>query len=650
MDAQLDQPVVTKQKDESSWSMQDSRDLYRIDKWGNQYFSISEKGEVQAHLGENGQNLVSLFDVVKGAEERGLRSPILVRMVDLLYAQIRRINHAFNSAIAQYSYQGTYRGVYPIKVNQQQQVLEELAQHSQELNVGLEAGSKAELIAALAHLQGEEPLLICNGYKDEEFIHLALHAIQIGIRCIMVVETAKEVDYIIRASQELKVKPVIGIRVKLSTRGGGHWTHTGGDSSVFGLNSAQIVTVVDKLREANMLDCLQLLHYHLGSQIPSIQDIRQSVTEAARVYVGLVKEGANMNTLDIGGGLAIDYDGSNSTDSSSRNYSLDEYCQDIIEVVQNIMDESEIPHPTLVTEAGRATVAFYSVLIFNVLEVSRYQIEEVLPHKDQDHHELVNGLLDVEQKLANKEKLKPSEAINDAYYYRDEVRQLFKHGVISLRERALAEKCFWNVLQRVRDNLKDSDQIPENCQELSSLLSDIYYGNFSLFQSLPDSWAINQLFPIMPIHRLGEEPDRQAIISDITCDCDGRIDRFIGEEETHETLLLHNPKDDEDYYLGVFIVGAYQETLGDLHNLLGDTNVISVVADEQGEIEFVRELEGDSVEEVLSYVEYNPKAMLEAFRRRVEKAVSTQKISVQQRRQIVEAYQEGMRGYTYYEA
>lgn len=649
MNSELDTSTLSSASTKQ-WSTKDSEALYRINQWSNDYFSISEKGEVQAHLGEEGQYSISLHEVVKGAEQRGLRSPLLIRMVDLLYAQIRRINGAFASAISQYNYQGDYRGVYPIKVNQQQQVLEELAEHSSDLNVGLEAGSKAELIAALAHLKGDNQLLICNGYKDEEFINLALHAIQIGIRCVMVVETVKEVNYIIDCSKKLGVQPIIGLRVKLSTRGGGHWTHTGGDSSVFGLNSAQIVTVVDQLRDANMLDCLQLLHYHLGSQIPSIQDIRKSVTEACRIYAGLVAEGANMNTLDIGGGLAIDYDGSSSTASSSRNYSLDEYCKDIIEVVQTITDEANIPHPTLVTEAGRATVAFYSVLIFNILDVSRYQIEELHADQDDSHHELVKGIIDVEDKLAHHEKLTPSEAINDAYYYRDEVRQLFKHGVVSLRERALTEKCFWNILQRVRDQLKGETHLPENCQELSAQLSDIYYGNFSLFQSLPDSWAIDQLFPIMPIHRLDEEPNRQAILSDITCDCDGRIDKFIAEDDTQDSLLLHGIKEGEEYYLGAFIVGAYQETLGDLHNLLGDTNVVSVRANQDGEIRFARELEGDSVSDVLEYVEYHPKTMLAAFRQLVEQAVDQKKITVQERQKIVEAYQEGLRGYTYFES
>jgi arginine decarboxylase len=440
---------------------------------------------------------------------------------------------------------------------------------------------------------------------------------------------------------------VLGVRIKLSSSASGHWKDSGGDRSVFGLSSAEVIEAVDTLREAGMLDCLQLLHYHLGSQLPNIREIRTGLMEACRVYIGLREEGAPMGMLDIGGGLAVDYDGSHTDFASSCNYTMSEYCRDVIEVVQEIMDSTETPHPTIVTESGRATVAYYSVLIFNILDSSRSSGEDTLPSLPEDMGTITKNIYETAAGLRS-ENLQ--ELYHDAGYYRDEARGLFKHGQISIRELALVERLFWYTMRKVQRLLVGMTYVPDDFEGLDEAMSDIYYANISVFQSLPDVWAINQILPVMPIHRLDEPPMRQAIISDITCDCDGKIDRFIDLQDVARTLPLHELTPGEDYLVGVFLVGAYQETLGDLHNLLGDTNVASIRVGANGEIEYVRELEGDSVEDVLSYVEYNPRDLMTHFRHKAERAVREGIINGQQRRLLTGAFEAGLRGYTYHES
>ena len=511
---------------------------------------------------------------------------------------------------------------------------------------GLEAGSKAELIAALAMLNEEDSLLVCNGYKDEEFIDLGLNAIKMGYKCFFVLEMPGELALIIERARRLKVRPLIGVRLKLSTRADGHWTDSGGDRSIFGLTTTQLIDVVDTLKKHGMLDCLKLLHYHLGSQIPNIRDIRSAVMEACRYYVDLAKEGAPMGYIDLGGGLAVDYDGSQTNFVHSRNYTLDEYTTDVIEVIKAVLDEADIPHPTVVTESGRALVAYHSVLLFNILDVNRFE-PLALPDKlPADVSEFMLNLKLVEDALSVKNL---QECYNDAIYYREEIRELFKHGSISLRERSLGENLFLKIMQEINRLAKKTKKMPPDLEDLHVALSDIYYGNFSVFQSLPDAWAIDQIFPIIPIHRLNEEPTREAILADITCDCDGKIDRFVDIHDVKMTLPLHETKENQEYYLGVFLVGAYQETLGDLHNLLGDTNVVSVRIQENGEYDLVKEIEGDSIADVLSYVEYNPKDLQELFRAKAEQAVRKGFISATDRKRIVHDYEESLRGYTYFE-
>jgi len=629
-----------------NWNIHDAEKLYRINDWGNGYFHISETGEVEVRLKDKSpQSSISLLSIAKGLQERGLKLPVLLRFSNILDDRIQHINESFLHAIQDAGYQGTYRGVYPIKVNQQQQVVEEICKYGQQYHHGLETGSKAELIIALAHIDDPEAYIICNGYKDEEYIDLALKGLQLGINTVLVVEMPGEVGIILQRSRALGIKPNIGLRMKPSTMASGHWTDSGGDRSVFGLNTTQVIQVVDRLRKENMLDCLKLLHYHLGSQIPNIHDIRVGATEAARFYAGLVQEGAPMGLLDIGGGLAIDYDGSHSNSPNSRNYTTKEYCDDVVEEIMTICKEEKISHPTIISESGRALVSYYSVLLMNILDTNVFwdgkNGEEVV--YDQMLMPALENLLYVRTMLNEKNA---QECLNDLNYYREEIRNKFLYGKVNMRERAAAEHVYWSIVAEIQQ--KYGDIHAAEIQKLEHQLSDIYYGNFSLFQSLPDVWAIDQLFPIMPIHRLETKPDRKAVLSDITCDSEGKIDKFITSKGVSDTLALHTPKEDEDYILGVFLVGAYQETLGDLHNLLGDTNVVSVTY-EDGNFSLHNELEGDTVADVLSYVEYEPKRLETMIRTKAEKAVQEGRITVQERRRLISAYTAGLRGYTYYE-
>ncbi|MEA5028095.1 MAG: biosynthetic arginine decarboxylase [Sphaerochaeta associata] len=629
-----------------NWNIHDAEKLYRINDWGNGYFHISETGEVEVRLKDKSpQSSISLLSIAKGLQERGLKLPVLLRFSNILDDRIQHINESFLHAIQDAGYQGTYRGVYPIKVNQQQQVVEEICKYGQQYHHGLETGSKAELIIALAHIDDPEAYVICNGYKDEEYIDLALKGLHLGINTVLVVEMPGEVGIILQRSRALGIKPNIGLRMKPSTMASGHWTDSGGDRSVFGLNTTQVIQVVDRLRKENMLDCLKLLHYHLGSQIPNIHDIRVGATEAARFYAGLVQEGAPMGLLDIGGGLAIDYDGSHSNSPNSRNYTTKEYCDDVVEEIMTICKEEKISHPTIISESGRALVSYYSVLLMNILDTNVFwdgkNGEEVV--YDQMLMPALENLLYVRTMLNEKNA---QECLNDLNYYREEIRNKFLYGKVNMRERAAAEHVYWSIVAEIQQ--KYGDIHAAEIQKLEHQLSDIYYGNFSLFQSLPDVWAIDQLFPIMPIHRLETKPDRKAVLSDITCDSEGKIDKFSTSKGVSDTLALHTPKEDEDYILGVFLVGAYQETLGDLHNLLGDTNVVSVTY-EDGNFSLHNELEGDTVADVLSYVEYEPKRLEAMIRTKAEKAVQEGRITVQERRRIISAYTAGLRGYTYYE-
>ncbi|MBU1693802.1 MAG: biosynthetic arginine decarboxylase [Verrucomicrobia bacterium] len=629
------------------WTPEDSAELYGIRNWGAGYFDVADNGDVIVRpRGKGGEVSISLMEIVSGLKARGLGMPVLVRFGDILASRVAQINASFAKVMADAGYGAGYRGVYPIKVNQQQQVVEDIVAFGRPFHHGLEAGSKAELIAALAYMSDPEAFIVCNGYKDEEFVELALHALKMGLQTIIVLEMANELPLVMERARAIGVRPRLGVRVKLATRGGGHWTDSGGDRSTFGLTASQIIDMVDWLRAENALDCLHMLHYHIGSQIPNIRSIRAAASEACRFYVDLVKEGARMGVLNVGGGLAVDYDGSHTNFPSSSNYAMDEYAADIVEVVMKACNAAQVGHPLLVSESGRATVAHHSVLLFNVLDATQFESHGLPESLPADVPEPLRQLMDVSASLTSKNV---QECYHDAVYYRDETRALHEVGSISLRHRALAERIFWSIITRIAVEIQGRKYVPDELSGLEMAIADVYYGNFSVFQSLPDVWAIDQLFPVMPVHRLKEAPTRQATISDITCDCDGKIDRFIDLHDVRQTLPVHELDDSGEYYMGVFLVGAYQETLGDLHNLLGDTNVVNLRIGEEGAVEYAHEISGDTVADVLSYVEYNPQEMLDRMRKTAEQAVRSGRITVEDRRQLMQAYETGLRGYTYFE-
>jgi len=628
------------------WTPDDSAALYGIRDWGAGYFDLDANGDVTVGVTfPSGKRVnIPLPTIVAGAKQRGNALPLLLRIENLLDDRIALLNDSFRSAIQSAGYRGDYRGVFPVKVNQQCQVIEEISRFGARYGHGLEAGSKAELVLALAALQ-DGGLLICNGYKDREFIDLGLWARKLGIPCFFVIESPAELPLILERSAALGIEPLIGVRTKVSAKVGGLWTETSGDRSSFGLSTIQLVGVVDTLREHGLLHCLQLLHCHLGSQIPHLEDIRTGVQEASRFYADLVGEGAAMGYIDLGGGLAVDYMGSKANHVHSRNYSLDDYCATIVATIAANLDPQQIAHPHIVTESGRATVAYSSLLLFDVLDVMHFEAGAVptrLPANAQA--ELVR-LFVLHEDLAAHE---PAAAYADALAGRDVMRDLFRAGAVSLRERALSENLFLAIAQRIASHIDTLPSVPAGLTTLRQTLADIYYGNFSVFQSLPDTWAIGQVFPVLPIHHHLEPPCREAILSDLTCDCDGKLDRFIVAGSERSTLPVHPLRPGEEYLLGVFLMGAYQETLGDLHNLFGDTHVVSVRINEDGGFDVMKEIPGDSIGDVLSYVEYQPQVVFEQFRDRAEGAVRAGLISVPERQTIVDAFAARLRGYTYY--
>ena len=632
-----------------SWTAEDSARLYGIERWGMQYFGIGEDGFVSVTAPtSSGKQTVSMKQIISGLADRELSMPVMLRIENLIDDRVQELNTGFRDAISRSGYKSEYRSVFPIKVNQQKHVVESIAKAGSSFDHGFEAGSKPELMVALSMAPTNDSLIVCNGYKDEEFIDLGLQARRLGHRCFFVIESLDELALIIRQAKSWNVDPLIGCRVKLSTTVSGHWAKDSGDRSLFGLTARQTIAAVDMLREAEMLDSLQMLHFHLGSQLTNIRNVRDGVREACRFYIGLVEDGAPMGYFNLGGGLAVDYDGTFSTEPHSRNYDLDEYCVDVVECVMDSLDKHDAPHPVLVSESGRWTVAPTSVLLFNVLSVTDFDPISIETEPDQEFCQPIKDMYDA---MANLHVRRVQENYNDANYYRDQLRELFRSGQIQLRERAFGENLYLTILNRIAfEILPQLSRIPAELTSLNDQLADIYYGNFSVFQSLPDAWAIEQIFPTMPLHRLDEKPTRTAIIADLTCDCDGKLDRFTDSEgDASRTLRLHNLKENEPYYLGVFLVGAYQETLGDLHNLFGDTNVASISIDDDGKVCFVEEIHGDSISDVLSYVEYQPQDLIQRFRSRAEQAFSDGTITAEQRKEMLKLYRESMQGYTYFE-
>ncbi len=626
------------------WSTTDTAELYDVARWGKGYFSVGDNGHFWVHPNKDPNRGIDLKELVENLELRGISLPILIRFADILKHRLGELHQAFQTSIAEHNYQGGYRCVYPIKVNQQRQVVEEVFQYGRPYGFGLEAGSKPELLAVMAIADNETPL-ICNGFKDDEYIEMVMLAKKIGRQIIPVVEKYTELGLIVKHSERVGVKPVIGLRVKLASRGSGRWKSSGGFRSKFGLTVTETLKALDEMKAHGMEDSIQLLHFHLGSQITNIRQIKGAVIEAARVYVELKRAGAGLLYLDVGGGLGIDYDGSQTDFESSVNYTLQEYANDVVYHIQNVCDEADVPHPIIISESGRAIVAYHSALVFNVVGVTGFGEEDVQLPVPDDAEQPVLDLQETFRGLSAKNLL---ESYHDAQQALDAALNLFSLGYLPLQQRSFAENLYWAICRRVFNLAKELDFFPEELEGLEGLLADTYFCNFSLFQSMPDSWAIKQLFPIMPIHRLKEVPTHRGVLGDISCDSDGKVDQFIDRRDVKRTLPLHtfngNP-----YFLGAFLLGAYQEILGDLHNLFGDTNAVHVTLSDSGEVILETVVKGDTVREVLDYVQFQAKTLLDQFRRDVETALREGRIGYEESGRLLRFYEEGLNGYTYLE-
>jgi arginine decarboxylase len=625
------------------WTVTDASELYDVASWGKGYFSVGPNGHLWVHPGKDPARGIDLRELIEKLELRGIGLPILIRFAEILKHRLGEMYQAFQSAISEHNYKGDYRCVYPIKVNQQRQVVEEVFKFGRPYHFGLEAGSKPELLAVLAVADNETPI-ICNGFKDDEYIEMVMLAKKIGRQIIPVVEKYTELDLILKHSQRVGVRPTIGLRLKLASRGSGRWKSSGGYRSKFGLTVSEALLALDQMKAAGMEDCLELLHFHLGSQITNIRQIKGAVIEGARIYVELKRAGAGLKYLDVGGGLGIDYDGSQTDFESSVNYTLQEYANDVVYHIQNVCDEAEVAHPTIVSESGRAIAAYHSVLVFNVLGVSGFGENGYTPVPEDAEQPLID-LQETYRSLSSKNLL---ESFHDAQQALDSALNLFSLGYLPLAQRSQAETLYWSICRRVHRMAKELDYFPEELEGLDGMLSDTYFCNFSLFQSMPDSWAVKQLFPIMPIHRLDEMPTRNGVLGDISCDSDGKIDQFIDRRDVKRTLPLHS-FNGEPYLMGAFLVGAYQEILGDLHNLFGDTNAVHVSLGPSGDVILDAVIRGDTVREVLDYVQFNSKMLLEEFRRDVETALRDGKIGYEESGRLLKFYEEGLNGYTYLE-
>src|SRR5829696_8476170 len=627
------------------FTVNDATELYELDRWGKGYFAISAEGHVIAHPTKDPARSIDLKQLTDHLMLRGIGLPVLLRFPDILRHRLGDIHNAFQGAIGQHQYQGGYCCMYPIKVNQQRQVVEEVLNFGRPYKFGLEAGSKPELLAVAAQAYNDTPI-ICNGFKDAEFIEMAMLAQKIGRNVIPVVEKYTELGLILKYAEKVGVRPQIGMRVKLAARGGGRWQGSGGYRSKFGLTVAEVLRGLDELQSLGMADCFKLLHFHLGSQIPNIRIVKGALNEAARVYTELVKLGAGLEYLDVGGGLGVDYDGSQTNFESSVNYTLEEYANDVVYHIQTVCDDAGVKHPTIVSESGRAIVAYHSVLVFNVLGVSAFgeeKIPEVIPREEAEQP--VVDLLETYQNLSNRNAL---ESFHDAQQALDMAMNLFTGGYLPLEQRCQAENLYWAILVKLKKIVSHMDDVPEDLQGLDDAMADTYFCNFSLFQSCPDSWAIKQLFPVMPIHRLNMVPTQHAVLGDITCDSDGKIDQFIDRRDVKRTLPLHSVNGDP-YYLGVFLVGAYQEILGDLHNLFGDTHAVHVSLDDGGNVVLDAVIKGDTVREVLDYVEFDASTLMNRLREDVERAVREGRMNLEQSGRLLRFYENGLQGYTYLE-
>lgn len=626
------------------WTIGNSEDLYALQNWGKGYFGVNALGHVTVCPDKNPEHAIDLKVLVDEIRQRGLHPPLLLRFTDILKHRLDDIHGAFSKAISDCGYQGEYRCVYPIKVNQQRHIVEDIHQFGKAHGFGLEAGSKPELLAVLALVDDQNTPIICNGFKDSAYIEAVVLARKIGKLIIPVIEKFSELELLLDQSAKHDVRPMVGVRVKLATRGAGRWESSGGQGSKFGLSVGEVIRALEYLRERGMADQLQLLHFHIGSQITNIRNIKEAINEVARVYVELHKNGAGLGYLDVGGGLGVDYDGSQTNFGSSMNYTLSEYAADVVFGIQSVCDQAKVPHPTIVSESGRAVAAHHSVLVFNVLGISEVADAQVPSRSEADlSAQPIRNLYDTLSEISAKNVL---EMYHDAIKYRDDALNLFNLGYLSIQLRNLAEQLFWAICRAVLRITQQLDYVPEELQGLDSVLSDTYFCNFSLFQSMPDSWAVHQLFPVMPIHRLNERPDRRATLADITCDSDGKIDRFIDLRDVKKVLELHSPNG-SDYYLAAFLTGAYQEILGDLHNLFGDTHAVHVRLDESNKPAIDVVVKGDTVREVLNYVQFSAEELFGRLRRDVETALRRERITVEEAGRLLQFYESGLDSYTY---
>jgi arginine decarboxylase len=635
------------------WRVEDSLDLYHVEAWGKGYFSVNESGHVVVRPDTTERYEIDLYEVVEGLQARDLTTPVVVRFSDILAHRLRRLHDAFAQAITENDYKNRYAAVYPIKVNQQRLVVEEVYRYGQEFGFGLEVGSKPELLAVMAMTENApDRLIVCNGFKDDSYIEAVTLATKLGRTIIPVVENFEELGLILKHAQAYQVRPRIGVRVKLFSEGSGRWSASAGEKSKFGLFITEILELFNVLKEHDMLDCLQLVHCHPGSQLQDIRRVKDAINELAHVYAELKLMGAGLQYIDVGGGLGVDYDGSGTNFPSSMNYTLNEYANDVVYRVASVCNLRDIPHPMIVSESGRAVAAYHSVLIFDALGSSALDKFRVTGDRAEDYGgdaDLPQPVQDLFEAYRGVSERRLVECYHDALTAREQVLQMFNLGLLSLEFRALAERLYWATCAKIRDSCRKLERLPEELEDLESILSDTYFCNFSVFQSLPDSWAIDQLFPIMPIHRLHERPTRTAVLADITCDSDGKIDRFVSLRDVKRTLEVHELKADERYYLAVFLVGAYQETLGDLHNLFGDTHVVHVRLHDEGGWWIEEIVKGDTANKVLEYMEYDVAELYPALARDCERAIRDGRMTLAQSQALKRFYERELDGYAYLE-
>jgi arginine decarboxylase len=636
--------MLDMERETSRWTCADAAELYEVENWGKGYFAVNSCGHVAVHPTKDPSRAIDLKHLVDRLRARGIQTPILIRFCDILKYRLSEIQSAFQRAIEDHDYRANYHCIYPIKVNQQRHVVEEVLRFGLPHRFGLEAGSKPELLAMIALAPNELPI-VCNGFKDEKFIETAMLAQKVGRRIFIVVEKYTDLRLVLSLAERIGVRPLIGIRVKLASRGSGRWQSSGGHRSKFGLTATEVLRALEELCEEKKADCFKLLHFHMGSQITNIRHIKTALNEAARIYCDLVEHGAGLEYLDVGGGLGVDYDGSQTNFESSANYTLQEYANDVVFHIQSVCDEAGVAHPTIFSESGRAVVAYHSVLVFNVLGVTDRGENDVPSKLPMDAAKPLADLLDTYRNVTSRNIL---ESYHDAQQALDMGMNLFAGGYLPLAQRSMTERLFWATCRKIQQLLAQLEYVPEELQGLDALLSETYFCNFSLFQSLPDSWAVSQLFPIMPIHRLDERPTQYAVLGDITCDSDGKIERFIDRRDVKRALRLHC-FDTRPYYLAAFLVGAYQETLGDLHNLFGDTNAVHVTMEDDGEVVVDDVIAGDTVREVLQYVQFDPNDLIARVRASVESAIRCGSIDDREAGRLLGFFQSGLDGYTYLE-